>query len=181
MELAEIKKILRHIEDSYVDFTFTKDMYEYWNKELQYYDYSDIFTRLKELMGEDRYHYKPPFLEAITRGISKAKDKVDFTKQVYYCKHCGKAFNDLSQTHNHEDRCSAIKYIERQYIRFNLGDIDNQKKYELYNMSESEFDEKYKIILKYVQQHTTNDVEKLLIENVFNPPNIEKAKNMINS
>lgn len=179
MEKSETKNLLKHIENSYSGFKVSKEMFEYWVQELQDYDFEDINTRLKQLMGEEKYSHIPPLLEALTKGLTRKSNKVDFSKQVIGCKHCRRLFNDLEETHIHEDRCSAIKYIERQYKRFNLGVIDNSKKYELYNMSEEEFDKKYKTILKFIQQQTTNDFEKQLIQNIFVTPSAEQAKQII--
>lgn len=179
MNREETRTLLNFLEMSYSGFSVTKEKLDFWHEELQQYDLDDVKRRLNELMSNERYAFVPPLLDIIKSGLTKKKDKVDFSQQIYSCKHCRKMFNDLDETHLHEDRCSAIKYIERQYKRFNLGAIDNSRKYELYNMSEKEFDEKYKKILKYVQEHTNQEYEKALIENIFNPPSMEAAKNFL--
>ena len=46
-------------------------------------------------------------------------------------------------------------------------------------MSEEEFDKKYKTILKFIQQQTTNSFEKQLIQNIFVTPSVEQAKQII--
>ena len=56
------------------------------------------------------------------------------------------------------------------------GEIDNNKKRELYELPEEEFDRQYKIILKYVMQHTNDESEKTRIGFIFNPPTPEQAR-----
>lgn len=180
MSKEQIKEIIKYLKNSYPNYEFKPEMIEYWKQELNQYDYEDINNRLKELMSEERYAYQPPLLEALTKGIIKKHNKVDFNELVYYCQFCRRPFNDKQELDPHEDRCSAIRYIQRQYKRFMWPKLTGTQIKEMYNMSEEEFDEKYKIILRKVQNLTTDEMEKTRIEFIFNPPSQEKAKEFLN-
>ena len=127
-------------------------------------------------MSDERYSYQPPFLEVIVKGLTKKQNKLDFSELTYFCMFCKRPFNDRNELEEHQDRCRSIKYIISQYKRFNLGEIDNNKKRELYELPEEEFDRQYKIILKYVMQHTNDESEKTRIGFIFNPPTPEQAR-----
>ena len=176
MDKKEVKELFNYLEQNYSNFEYDKSKFDYWFNELQQYDNDDVRERLKDLMSDERYNYQPPFLETIVKGLTKKSGKLDFSQLVYYCKFCRRGFNDRKELDNHEDRCRSIKYIERQYKRFNLEKIDNAKKRELYELSEEEFDRQYKLILKYVMQQTTDESEKTRISFIFNPPSQEQAK-----
>lgn len=178
MDKNQVLEILNYLDDNYKDFEITEDKLSYWCEQLSQYDYQDIRNRLKELMSEERYSYQPPFLEAIIKGITKKHNKVDFSQLTYFCRFCRRPFNDKNELDTHEDRCSSIRYIESQYKRFNWGEVKD--KVEMYNMSEEEFDTKYKKILRLVQQKTTDEMEKQRIEFIFNPPSQEQARKFLN-
>jgi len=180
MNSEKIKEIVKYLKTSYPSYEFKNEMIDYWINELSQYDYEDIMNRLKELMGEERYSYQPPLLEAITKGITKKHNKVDFNELVYFCRICRRPFNSKEELDIHEDRCSAIKYIASQYKRFRLPNLTTNKKRELYELPEEEFDKQYKMILKYVMQHTNDEMEKTRISFIFNPPSQEKAKEFLN-
>ena len=178
MNSEQIKELIKYLKNSYPNYEFKNEMIEYWEQELSQYEYEDIKNKLKELMGEERYSYQPPLLEAITRGITKKHNKVDFNELVYFCRICRRPFNSKEELDLHEDRCRSIRYIEKQYKRFNWGEVKN--KAEMYNMSEEEFDKKYKIILRKVQNATNDELEKTRIEFIFNPPSQEQARKFLN-
>ena len=174
MVKQEIDNVFDYLINSYgKTFEINDSIYEYWSKELSQYEYLDIMERLKTLMGEERYSAKPPLLQAIIRGITKTSDKINFNELVYYCQFCHRPYNNYEQMVEHEDRCRSIRYIERQYKRFNFGTVDKK---ELYNLSQEEFDERYKKLLKIVLEKSTNENEKQIIRNIFNPPNEQQAR-----
>lgn len=181
MKTEQAKEIIKYLKNSYPSYEFKKELIEYWCEEFTQYDYEDINNRLKELMGDERYAYQPPLLEALTKGITKKHNKVDFSQLVYYCLFCKRPFNDKSELDLHEDRCSSIKYIQRQYKRFGWPKLTGTQIKEMYNMSEEEFDEKYKVILRKVQKLTNDENEKRRIEFIFNPPTQEGAKEFLNN
>lgn len=178
MNSEQIKELIKYLKNSYPNYEFKNEMIDYWINELSRYDYEDIKNKLKELMSEERYAYQPPLLEAITKGITKKHNKVDFSQLTYFCRFCRRPFNDKNELDLHEDRCSSIRYIESQYKRFNWGEVKD--KAEMYNMSEEEFDTKYKKILRLVQQNTKDEMEKTRIEFIFNPPSQEQARKFLN-
>jgi len=178
MTKREIDNIFEHLMNSYgKSFEFNESIYNYWSKELSQYEYLDIMERLKTLMSEERYSMKPPLLEAIIRGISKTSDKVNFNELTYFCQFCHRAFNVYDEMVNHEDRCRSVRYILKQYKRFNLGQID--KKF-LYQLPQEEFDIRYKKLLRLVHSRTNNEQEKKIIDNIFNPPSPQEAREFLN-
>lgn len=181
MTRDDTRKLLDFLSLQYSNFEITLEMIDWWAYELQEYDLEDVKDKIKKLMSEERYAYVPPLLEVIKKGLVKKHDKVDFTKLTYLCSFCRKAYNDRKEYEKHTDRCRSVKYIISQYRRFNLGEIDNAKKKELYNMNEEEFIERYNILLKYVQKNTNDELEKRRIEFIFNPPNLEQARKFLNS
>lgn len=182
---VEIKEFLKKLQTLYPKFSLDNGTAELWSGVLSQYDAREVNEMFEFYASKEQYREVVPQVYLIVKSLTKISDKVDFTQKLTYCKFCKKAINilskDLANVHEHEDRCSAIRHIERQYKRFNLGVIDKAIKYELYNMPENEFDEKYKKILKYVQEHTNQEYEKQLIENIFNPPSMEAAKNFLKS
>lgn len=180
MNSEQIKELILYLKNSYPSYDFKKELIDYWKQELTQYEYEDIKNKLKELMGEERYAYQPPLLEAITKGITKKHNKVDFTKLTYFCRFCRRPFNDKNELDLHEDRCSSIRYIKSQYKRFRWPELSGTQIKEMYEMSEEEFDTKYKIILRKVQNLTTDEMEKQRIEFIFNPPSQEQARKFLN-
>ena len=175
----EIDEIFDYLVNSYgKGFEINDSIYQYWSKELSQYEKLDIMERLKTLMSEERYSMKAPLLEAIVKGITKTSDKINFNELVYYCQFCHRGYNNYEQMVEHEDRCRSIRYIERQYKRFNFGTVNKK---ELYNLPQEEFDTRYKKLLKLVLERTTNEREKQIIKNIFNPPIEQKAKAFLNN
>ena len=136
MNKDEVKKLMNYIAMNYNTFKVTKENYEYWCNELSHYDYDDIRNRLKEMMSDEKYAYQPPFLEALTRGLTKKDNKVNLDEITYYCQFCKRPFTDKSELDIHEDRCSAIRYIRRQYQRFGWYKLSGTQIKEMYNMPE---------------------------------------------
>lgn len=181
MNREEVKNIMSYLVDNYKNnFEITQSKKEYWCQELSQYDNEDITNRVKQLMSEDKYAYQPPLLEAITRGVTKKHNKVNFDELVYYCLFCKRPFNNKNELDKHEDRCSSVKYIQKQYKRFSWPKLTGTQIKEMYEMPEEEFDEKYRVILRKIQKLTNDESEKRRIEYIFNPPTQEEAKKFLN-
>lgn len=176
MSKDEILEMLDYLASSYTNFSDVDGKFRYWNQTLSQYNGDDVWNRLRELMKENTFSLSAPTLDMITRGLTKIADKVDFTQQTYFCMFCRKAFNDYDMMVEHEDRCRSIRYIERQYKRFELGEVNKR---ELYQMPQGEFDEKYKKLLRLVQARTTNENEKNLIDCIFNPPKEKTSREIL--
>lgn len=163
---------------NYPKENFSESLIKEWSSVLSEYDYEDVDKNLDTLLSDKTFLYVPPKLMTIVSGLIKKHKKVDFTKMTYYCKFCKRAFNNLDECHDHEDRCSAIDYIESKSKKYNW-DFTKQKKAMLYQMTDNDFDNFYNNFLRSVQKITMSDIEKRMIENIFNPPKIREAKEFL--
>ena len=178
MEKKKVIDVLDYLGMNYSTFGDTKSKFEMWNKILKDYSYDEVMDRINELMARKEFLTVCPTLTVIVSPLTKIKDKQTFEGALFMCQFCGRAFESKEEMEIHEDRCRSIRYIEKQYKRFKLGVIDKKI---LFDMQEDEFQERYKKLLKFVYEHTGNDYEKQIIENIFNPPTPEKAKEVLNA
>lgn len=176
MTIEQTTTLLKKLQTEYNNFKLTDEKIKLWHDTLQQYDNEEVNERLKELMQTQTYANVSPTLTMLTADLKKVNDKVDFTKLVYFCNRCRKAFNDRDLLEIHEDRCRSIAYIERQYERFNLGSINKR---ELYNMEQEEFDTRYDKLLKYVLAHSEDEKEKNRIELIFDPSKFKNISEVI--
>ena len=179
MNKEQVKEMLDMIGHSYQGFV-TKDnansMLDMWLNELSQYDYEDVMEKLKRLMAEDKFQLKPPTLYFITAGLIKKHEKIDYTKGVFYCSQCGKAFNSDEEQKKHFDRCMSINYVIRETRKWFNKQLTRQ---ELLSMSDNEFEERYNKLLKYIYNHTNDNSEKIRIGFIFNPPTKEEAQRFL--
>lgn len=177
MNKKQVIEILEYLGMSYPNFGDIESKLGFWYDTLQYYNYLDVKDRLYDLMQLKEFGLAAPNLSRIVAPLTKIKDKMENKDFSYYCMFCRRIFNDYDELCAHEDRCRSVKYIVRQYERFNLGTVDKAK---LYNMPSDEFDEKYNKLLKIVQQRTGSAEEKQIIEYIFNPPTPDETKAILN-
>ncbi|MBQ7030798.1 MAG: hypothetical protein IJN13_00305 [Bacilli bacterium] len=179
MTKKEVDEFFKHLNGRYPKFEFKPEIIEFWGNKLLLYDSYDVQKNLESLMYDERYQNSPPQLEIILKNLPKALEKTNFASLKFSCKHCKRSFLTIEDVHEHEDRCNAIRYIARQYKRLNLGEFDNSKKRELYNMQEEAFDQKYKKLLRRVQEFTNDELEKIRIEFIFNVPTANTARKFV--
>lgn len=177
MNKQEVIELLRYLEMSYTNFGDVQSKVPYWCQDLQYYSYDDVKNRLDELMQMKEFATNSPTLSRIVGPLTKIKDKVMNSDLIYFCPICKRSFENYDEMQIHQDKCRSVQYIIKQYRRFGLGEVD--KKY-LYQLSEEEFDIRYKKLLKLVQERTTDEREKKVIGFIFNPPKEEEATKFIN-
>lgn len=176
MNKEEVTELLEFLEINYPSFEIKEGMVNAWLNELQMYSCDEVKKSLAKLMSDDYYQKTPPLVNMIVKGLTKVNEKVDYSKIVYFCPICNRHFNDKKLLDEHFDRCSSVRYIIQQYKRFDLGNVDKRT---LYEMPKEEFDERYKKLLKKVQELTTNENEKKIIDFIFNPPRNEMAKKFL--
>ena len=179
MNKEEIEELFRFLKANYPTYEFTTDMINYWANELSQYSFEDVKFSLKYLMGNEKYTNRPPQLQVIISKLPKIREKINYNKIIYYCKNCRQAFNNIDNYHNHEERCSAIKYIERKSKLYHW-EFNSQIKAQLYKYSEGDFNNFYNNFLKSVSNITNNLWEKELINNIFNPPGKKEALSFLN-
>ena len=178
MNKVEINKLFEIISIEYGNFNVDADKYKYWADFLEPYSFEDVKTRFYELRSQREYTIMPPSASVITRGLTKVNNKIKFDEITFTCQFCHRFFNTYDDMVEHEERCRSVRYIERQYKRFNLNN-GNVDKASLYNMPQDEFDSKYRLLLKKVQELTNDAREKQIIENIFNPPKMSDARKML--
>lgn len=180
MTKEQVKELLNILNNNYNNF-INENNYESilttWLNELCQYDYNDVLERTKELLSKSEFQMKQPTLYHIVAPLTKVNDKVDFTKMVFYCPRCKKAFNDEIIMDKHTDRCRSIDYVIRETKKWFNKDITRK---ELFQMNEKEFEERYDKLLRYIMEHTTNEEEKIRISYIFNPPSQEETKKFLN-
>ena len=183
MNREQVKKVLDILKLNYPNYINENNkafMLEEWCKELNEYSFDDTIERIKQVMSEERYQMKPPTLYYITNGMIKLKNKIDYNEDVHYCDNCHRPFNDLNQMMEHRARENSIEYIIRESKKWFNKTFDKEGIDNLYEMSEEEFDTRYKKLLKYIYDHTDNEFEKQRIGCIFNPPEPEEAKKIMN-
>lgn len=179
MNKQEIDMFFQKLALNYPKETFSDDLVKEWSSVLSEYDYADVNENLDILLADKVFLYVPPKLMTIVSGLIKKFNKVDFNKIVYFCQFCKRPFNSIEEMHVHEDRCSAIRYIEKKSKKYNW-DFNNQRKAQLYKMTDSEFDKFYNNFLKTIQKTSDSKFEKAMIENILNPPRIRESKKFLN-
>lgn len=175
MTELEVNDLLEYMSLFY-KIKINDKMINAWLNTLHQYDCEEVKKSLDEAMSEERFQREPPQAQYLVRGLVKKYDKVDYSKQVIYCQICNRPLNQ-GDYDRHFDRCSSIEYILNQCKRFNAPCSYSKK--ELFEMLDESFEEYYKKILRYVQEHTTDKSEKQRIEFIFNPPSEEKAKKFL--
>lgn len=171
-ELAELLSIL---EMSYPFFEPTKEVEKAWFEVMNNYDFEEVKHNLEIAMADTRFQKEPPKAYYLIQGLTPISKKVDFGKVIIYCQCCKKAVNQLEEE-KHTDRCQSIRYLVKQYKKWCGRDLDKRS---LWQMSEEEFGEKYEKLLRYIQEHTAEEHEKIRIGFIFKKPNQEVAKNFL--
>lgn len=182
MNKEQVKSLLKLLKINYqnaINENNIKDMLETWTTELSQYDYEDIEERLKECMALPEFQMKPPTLYHITSKCKKKHDKIDWENTIYYCDLCHKAFNDYDLMMAHRVRENSIEYIINQTAKIFHRTITVNEIKSLWNLDQDKFDEKYKLLLKYIYEHTNDENEKKIIGYIFNPPNQDVAKKFV--
>ena len=178
MNREEVVDLFEFLEINYPSFSYSSKTIDTWLSELQMFDVDDVKRNLKELMAEDLYSKTPPLLSRIIRGLTPKKEKIDFTKTIYFCPRCNKGFNSKEECDDHFDRCSSVDYVIRETRKWFKKELTRK---ELFAMSNEEFNERYYKLLHWIHDHTQNESEKTRIGFIFNPPVKEKAKQFLES
>ena len=176
MNREEVVDLFEFLEINYPNFSYSSKTIDTWLSELQMFDVDDVKRNLKELMAEDLYSKTPPLLSRIIRGLTPKNEKIDFTKTVYFCSRCNRGFNSKEECDEHFDRCSSIDYVIRETRKWFKKELTRK---ELFAMADEEFNERYRKLLLFVQEHTTDASEKTRIGFIFNSPRKEKAKQFL--
>ncbi len=179
MTKLEVDELVNLIDMNYRGFIkepilFSKKWYEY----LYQYSFEEVENKLHECMSMEQFQYQPPTLDYLIKDLTKIQDRVDLSKMIVYCQFCKRIFNSINELHIHENRCRSVRYIARQYQKYFNREVNKR---ELYEMDNEEFNEKYDILLKYVEKHISDEKEKKIINFIFNLPGKETAKKFINS
>ena len=174
MNYEEVSELLDYIQVCYGKEVKSAQLYA-WLDVLQPYDKEEVWASLKEARAEERFQTSCPQVQYIVRNLVKKYDRVDYSKQVIYCPICSKPLNQ-PDFEKHFDRCSSVDYVIRNSKKwFN----SSPSKKALFEMPDSEFEEKYNQLLKYIYEHTSDSLERETISFIFNSPTDEKAKQFL--
>ena len=176
MGKEETKELIKLIKYNYPSLEVKEGMISMWAQIMSEYEFDDVKHSLEVYMADDRFQKQPPTAYLLVKGLPKIGDRIDFTKDTFYCRHCGKAFNDLDEHDRHFEKCSSIQYLIRENKKWFNRIIDRRS---LWQLSDDEFEERYNKMLKYIMEHTTDDREKQRIKYIFNPPSEQEAKEFL--
>lgn len=177
MKKNESIKLINNLSTNYRNLNLTTSMENAWHDVLQYYDYEEVNSKLINCMSEDKFQYQPPTVYYLVSGLTKVEDKLDYSKDILYCKICNRGFNSREELDKHFDRCSSVRYVVRKYKKFFKKDIDMKM---LYEMNDEEFKEKYDKLVKYIMNNTKDEFEKKRLGYYFNPPSEKEALKFLN-
>ena len=178
MNREEVVDLFEFLEINYPSFSYSSKTIDTWVSELQMFDVDDVKRNLKELMAEDLYSKTPPLLSRIIRGLTPKKEKIDFTKNIYFCSRCNRGFNSKEECDEHFNRCSSVDYVIRETRKWFKKELTRK---ELFAMSDEEFQERYCKLLHWIQNHTHNESDKTRIEFIFKKKKKERAKSFLES
>jgi len=176
MKKEETKELLKLIKYNYPSFDVKEGMVTMWSQIMSEYSYDDVKHALEVYMADDRFQKQPPTAYLLVKGLPKVRDRIDFTKDTFYCRHCGKAFNDMEEHDKHFDKCSSIQYLIRENKKWFNRIIDRKF---LWQLSDEEFEERYNKMLKFIMEHTKDEHERQRIKYYFNKPSEEEAKEFL--
>lgn len=181
MNKADVREILECIALNYKTFEITETLFKMWLDELQQYDKEDVMNKLKDMIASGKYNINPPMLMTLVNGLTKKSKKLDWSKNITYCRRCNKAFqcdkDGYSKDYKeHEGKCKSIDYVIKQTKKWFGKELTRA---ELWAMNEKEFNERYDKLLHYIYNHTEDDNEKTIIGYIFNPPTVEGTLNII--
>ena len=155
MNKAEVRNLLKKIQSNYPSFLVSEDKLEEWHKELKDYDCEDVLNKVDEHLRSEKYGRQEPRVYLLTKGLVKTKNKAKRKGIKIRCNICGEVVL-LNEFDNHFDRCSSVKYLNDQNLKYFGKEIDKEK---YMNMNDKEFDYKYDKFCEYVLTNSNNDEE----------------------
>jgi hypothetical protein len=171
----ELLELLSLVKVNYPYFKVDPAVEKAWYEVTHYFKYEDVKHNLEIAMTSERFQKDPPTIYYLTQNLTPIHESVSFEKRIVFCPICKRALNQEEEK-KHFERCSSVRYIVRQYKRWNGNELNRR---DLFEMSEEEFEKKYNELLKYVETHTDDVHEKIRIGFIFNPPSIEQAKKFL--
>lgn len=163
MNKAEVRNLLKKIQSNYPSFLMSEDKLEEWHKELKDYDCEDVLNRVDEHFRSEKYGRQEPRVYFLTKGLVKTKNKAKRKGIKIRCNICGEVvlLNDFDK---HFDRCSSVKYLNDQNLKYFGKEIDREK---YMQMDDNEFSYKYNKFCEYVLENTKSLKEREALENYF--------------
>lgn len=156
-------KLYRPYFAGHLDKTGLSRLKQEWFDKLEPYDTKDINLELDDFFKNGDNLNKQPDLYQLIKNCKTINEKKNNSGLITSCKYCTRWF-DMTEVHEHEDRCRSINYIKRLYSKFFSGREVPLK--ELYEMSNDEFDTNYykilEIVLPKLPEEEKERVKKLL-------------------
>ena len=177
MTKNEVNEILDYVEINYGDFT--KEMRNSWAKELFFYDKLTILEALRKIMSDEFYQRKLPTLTYILRGLPKTNEIESFKNRRVLCDICRRPFANVEEMDKHYQRCCCVSTIKRETKKYKGVDLTDYEVAQLYQISDEDFEERYKKLAKFLIENSDLDWQKRIMECYLNPPSSEKAKEVL--
>lgn len=166
MTKNEVADIMKRVKNNYQEFSIDEDKTSEWVGVLKDYLFDDVNNKLTEYLEDSYNQSKIPKVYALVKGLLTQDEKNELANGRYltYCKICNKYIKE-AEYEAHFDRCSSIKYILKQYDKYNIPNKPNAE--DLYKMKQEEFDIRYDKLLKWILEHTEVENEKNALINYF--------------
>lgn len=177
MKSTELRKITDLLKNNYNNFD--NDKIVAWSKELVKYNYNDVMYKLNQIMCDEYYQKNLPTLNYILNGIQKCSDKEEFDKRKVLCDICRRPFENVEDMDKHYQRCCCISTIKRETKKYKGINLTDYEVAQLYQMSDEDFEERYKKLAKFLIENSDLDWQKRIMECYLNPPSPERAKKVL--
>ncbi len=177
MTKKDLNEILDYIELNYNDFN--DSMRNEWAKKMVFYDKKLVLEALEKIMSDEFYQRKLPTLTYILRGLPKADEIESFKNRRVLCDICRRPFENVEEMGKHYQRCCCVSTIKRETKKYKGVDLTDYEVAQLYQMSDEEFEERYKKLARFLIENSDLDWQKRIMECYLNPPSPEKAKEVL--
>lgn len=176
MELKDVKVILKRIQVNYPSFVNDSYVQSEWYRELKDYDIEDVMKKLEEHMRSSEYGGTIPKLYFLTKYLKTAKEKQKVEHLKLQCKFCGEFISE-EKFDEHFERCLDIDFIvrKRKALFQKETNAEEIKRYKI--LSKDIFDSKYLEFLDKIYNLVSKE-EKTIIENIINPPHVDKIEEL---
>lgn len=163
MTRKEVAELLNRIKSHYSTFKIDEYKMDDWYGQLESFSKEDVHKKFEQHLRSEIYGGYEPKISFLISGLLTFEEKNSSKGCLVKCQLCGNITN-LENYNKHYSRCSSVKYLNEQSIRFFGKKIDEEK---YMKMSEEDFKTFYYKMLTYEKNNTSNPIEYKLIKNIF--------------
>lgn len=161
---------MQRIKSHYQEFVIDDYKFDEWYKELKNYDLEDVNQKLDQHLKSEEYYNQVPKLYFLTKYLTPINKKGIKKNIIVCCPICNREVN-FENFDNHYGRCSSIRFINLQSIKYKGTGIDINM---YQQMTDEKFEEKYDEICEFLLKQPDYLVDKKYIQNYLN----SKTKNI---